>query len=155
MDRNPYRNLALITAVFILIFGVGTASAQHASKNKSDNPNQKDTFRNMSADELNELEAAIAPSLSQSAEGLVVKDGPAGSKVVDLQGRFQSVAIAKVGSDGKAQTQCVTNMDEAKQFLEKDKPAANDKSAKNAAVDNKTKKQAPAAAPKSAEWEIQ
>ena len=155
MDRNLYRNAALIIATFILIFGVGTASAQHASKNKADNPNQKDTFRNMSADELNELEAAIAPALSQSTEGLVVKDGPAGSKVIDLQGRFQSVAIAKVGSDGKVQSQCVTNMDEAKQFLEKDKTAATDKSAKNVAVDNKTKKQTPAAAPKSAEWEIQ
>ena len=155
MDRNLYRSMAVVVAMFILAFGVGTASAQHASKNKADNPNQKDTFRNMSADELNELEAAIAPALSQSTEGLVVKDGPAGSKYVDLQGRFQSVAIAKIGSDGKVQSQCVTNVDEAKQFLEKDKSAANEKSVKNAAADDKTKKQAPAAAPKSAEWEIQ
>jgi len=147
--------MALIVAVFILAFGVGTASAQHAAKNKADNPNKKDTFRNMSADELNELEAAIAPSLSQSAEGLTMKDGPEGSKYINLQGRFQSVAIAKVGSDGKVQTQCVTNMDEAKDFLEQDKPTAGQQSAKNPATDNKTKKQAPAAAPASAEWEIQ
>ena len=155
MDRNLYRNMALVFAMFMLIFGVGTASAQHASKNKADNPNKKDTFKAPTAEELNELEAAIAPSLSQSAEGLVMKDGPEGSKYIDLQGRFQSVAIAKVGSDGKVQTQCVTNMDEAKSFLEKDKPAASEQSAKTAAADNKTKKQAPASAPASAEWEIQ
>jgi hypothetical protein len=154
MDRNLYRNMALIVAVFILAFGVGTASAQHAAKDKADNPNKKDTFRNMSADELNELEAAIAPSLSQSAEGLTMKDGPEGSKYINLQGRFQSVAIAKVGSDGKVQTQCVTNMDEAKEFLEKDK-SASESSAKDATADSKTKKQAPAATPASAEWEIQ
>jgi len=142
--------MALIVAVFILIFGVGTASAQHAAKNNSDHPNNKDTFRNMSADELNELEAAIAPSLSQSAEGLTMKDGPAGSKYVDLQGRFQSVAIAKVGSDGKVQTQCVTNMDEAKAFIENDKvPAANKE------ADAAKTKQTTAATPASAEWEIQ
>jgi hypothetical protein len=153
MDRNPYRNLALITAVFILIFGVGTASAQHAAKNNSDNPNKKDTFRSPSPDELNELQAAIAPALSQSTEGLVVKDGPAGSKSMNLQGRFQSVVIAKVGSDGKVQSECVTNMDEAKQFLENAKPATNAKSAKNA---EKTEKSNQAAASKqqSAEWEV-
>jgi len=142
--------MVTFVAMFILVLGVGTASAQHASKNKSDNPNQKDTFKNLTADDLNELEAAIAPALSQSAEGLVVKDGPGGSKVVDLQGRFQSVAIAKVGSNGKVQSQCVTNMVEAKDFLEKDKSAANEP-AKNANNADKTKK--PAAA--SAEWEIQ
>jgi len=154
MDRNLFRSMVAFVAMFILVLGVGTASAQHASKNKSDNPNQKDTFRNMTADELNELEAAIAPALSQSAEGLVVKDGPAGSKVMDLQGRFQSVAIAKIGSDGKVQSQCVTNMGEAKDFLEKDKSAAVEP-AKNAANADKTKKPAAAAAPTSAEWEIQ
>jgi hypothetical protein len=154
MDRNLFRSMVAFVAMFILVLGVGTASAQHASKNKSDNPNQKDTFRNMTADELNELEAAIAPALSQSAEGLVVKDGPAGSKVMDLQGRFQSVAIAKIGSDGKVQSQCVTNMGEAKDFLEKDKSAAVEP-AKNAANAEKTNKPAAAAAPTSAEWEIQ
>ena len=63
MDRNLYRSMALVVAMFILAFATGTASAQHASKNKSDNPNQKDTFRNMSADELKQLEAAMAPAL--------------------------------------------------------------------------------------------
>ncbi len=153
MDRNPYRNMALVAALFILIFGVGTASAQHASKNNSDHPNKKDTFRSPSPDELNELQAAIAPALSQSTEGLVVKDGPAGSKSVDLQGRFQSVAIAKVGTDGKVQTQCVTNMDEAKGFLENDKTAADAKSAKKPEKTEKSNQ--PAAKQQSAEWEIQ
>jgi len=146
--------MVTFVAMFVLILGVGTATAQHASKNKSDNPNQKDTFRNMTADELNELEAAIAPALSQSAEGLVVKDGPAGSKVIDLQGRFQSVAIAKVGPEGKIQSQCVTNMSEAKAFLEKDVAVANE-TAKGAPADNKTKQPATATTPASAEWEIQ
>jgi hypothetical protein len=145
--------MALVVAAFILILGVGTVSAQHASKNKSDNPNQKDTFKNMTADELNELQAAIAPALSQSTEGLVIKDGPAGSKSMNLQGRFQSVAIAKVGSDGKVQSQCVTNIDEAKKFLENDTPAADAKSGKKTA-DNKESKQAPAATPQSTEWEV-
>jgi hypothetical protein len=154
MDRNLFRSMVTFVAMFILVLGVGTASAQHASKNKSDNPNQKDTFRSMSPDELKQLEAAIAPALSQSAEGLVVKDGPAGSKYVDLQGRFQSVAIAKAGSDGKVQTQCVINMNEAKDFLEKDKTASTTEKSTKAAAENKTTKQSPAPKPESAEWEV-
>lgn len=143
MDRNLFRSMVTFIAMFILVLGVGTASAQHAAKNK-DNANQKDTFRNMSPEELQQLESAIAPALSQSAEGLVVKDGPDGSKYVNLEGRFQSVAIAKVGSDGKVQTQCVTNMNEAQEFLENDQTAKAEKSAKIA----------PAAKPESAEWEV-
>ena len=154
MDRNLFRSMVTFVAMFILVLGVGTASAQHASKNKPDNPNQKDTFRSMSPDELKQLEAAIAPALSQSAEGLVVKDGPAGSKYVDLQGRFQSVAIANVGSDGQVQTQCVINMNEAKQFLESDKPATEAKASARPA-NAKAAEKAPASKPESANWEVQ
>jgi len=58
-----------------------------------------------------------------------------------------------VGSDGKVQSQCVTNVDEAKQFLENDKPVADAKSAKKPEKTEKSN-QAPVTKQQSAEWEV-
>jgi hypothetical protein len=129
MDRNLYRNMSLIVATFILVFGVGTASAQHASKAHSGNDQIVSVDANgkvkaPSPEEVAKITKETDKNLSQSTQGLVVVTREDGSRHVDLQDRFQAVSLAKVGADGKVQTECVTSKDEAKKFLESDtKPA--------------------------------
>ena len=128
MDRNPYRNMALVAALFILIFGVGTASAQHAAKTKSDAENitvsngqqaaadSPGHLRQATREEQAEL-AALSKNLSQSTEGLQVVTRADGSKMVDLQDRFQEAVMVRKSADGKVKTACTNNIEDAKKFL--------------------------------------
>lgn len=129
MDRNLYRNMSLIVATFILVFGVGTASAQHASKGHSDNDqivsvDANGKIKAPTPEEVRKITKDTDNNLSHSTKGLVVVTREDGSRHVDLQDRFQAVSLAKVGADGKVQTECVTSKDEAKKFLESDTKAA-------------------------------
>jgi hypothetical protein len=129
MDRNAYKNVGLIVATFILVFGVGTASAQHAAKAQSDNAQVASVgangkVRRPTPEELQKITEDTNKNLTHSTKGLVVVKREDGSRFVDLQDRFQAVSLAKVDADGKVQTECVTTKDEAKKFLESDtKPA--------------------------------
>jgi len=59
----------------------------------------------------------MARYLDQSPAGLTVRVLPNGTRVVDLQDRFQDVAIAKF-IDGRVDFACVESVSEAKAFLE-------------------------------------
>jgi len=121
--------MALITALFILIFGVGTASAQHAAKAQSDNAqiasvDANGKLRAPTPEEVQKINKDTANNLSHSTKGLVIEKREDGSRHVDLQDRFQSVSLAKVGADGKVQTECVNSKEEATKFLKSEaKPA--------------------------------
>jgi hypothetical protein len=80
----------------------------------------------VSADEagIQKIERDLAPVLSRSAEGLAVQAVPGGGQRVDLGGRFQSAAVAKIGADGKLVVDCVDTVDEASAFLRGTAPAA-------------------------------
>lgn len=52
----------------------------------------------------------LAASSSTSGEGLQAEPGPVSGTMIDLQGRFQSVAVATVGPDGKTTFTCVTDI---------------------------------------------
>ena len=52
----------------------------------------------------------LAASSSTSAEGLKVEPGPVSGVMMNLQGRYQSVAIVTVGPDGKTTFTCVTDI---------------------------------------------
>src|SRR3954469_10029859 len=129
MDRNAYKNVGLIVATFILVFGGGTASAQHAAKAQSDNAqiasvDANGKVRKPTPEELQKITEDTNKNLSHSTQGLVVVKRVDGSRFVDLQDRFQSVSLAKVGADGKVQTECVNSKEEAKKFLETDTRSA-------------------------------
>ena len=51
--------------------------------------------------------ALASPSIDRSDVGLQVIHKPDGSKMIDLQGRFQEYAIVKIGPDGKKTQTCV------------------------------------------------
>ena len=69
------------------------------------------------------MKKSLEPSLSRSTDGLVAVPLANGGKRVDLQGRFQTAVIAKVGPDGKLVTECVDNVEAAESFLRAETPA--------------------------------
>lgn len=78
---------------------------------------QTGKLRPPTPDEARQLGAALKNYLNRSGQGLTVKTHPNGVQSVDLQGRFQSVSLAKVNADGSTSEKCVTNMQEAQDFL--------------------------------------
>jgi len=65
------------------------------------------------AAETQRLEAELREMTSESDEGLVIEQQPDGSELVDLQGRFMSVAIATPNADGSYTVSCHTGEDAA------------------------------------------
>lgn len=57
------------------------------------------------------LNANDRAAMSQDDAGLVVQTLPDGSKMVDLQGRFQLAATAAVDADGDLHKNCLTGAD--------------------------------------------
>ena len=55
--------------------------------------------------------------MNTSSAGLQQVVKPDGSVEVDLQGRFSSFVLAKIGPDGSIVTECVTTTKEAEEFL--------------------------------------
>ena len=78
---------------------------------------QTGKLRPPTPDEARQLGMALRNYLNRSTQGLVVKTHPNGAQSVDLQGRFQSVSLAKVNPDGTTSEKCVTNLHEADEFL--------------------------------------
>lgn len=56
-------------------------------------------------------------ALSRSSEGLVFRRSPGGGVVVDLQGRFQNISVARIGADGEIRTGCVASHASLAEFL--------------------------------------
>ncbi len=70
------------------------------------------------AGEALEVSGAIEALVNESDEGLVERVGPAGSVLVDLQGRFKSFAVATVSPDGELSVDCTDSAEEANQILQ-------------------------------------
>ena len=152
MKSVSFRRSCGILTVFLLFIGVLGASAQHAAKGTpknddasgqqvaADTKNQK--VRPPSQEEVQTLLEGMKNFVNQSTEGLQVKRTANGAQYVDLDGRFENVAIAKIGPDGKVQSECVNNLKDAKKFLESTETA---------------KKPAPAKTPQQSDpstWEV-
>ena len=76
--------------------------------------------------ESRRLSAAMQRMVNRSTTGLTVVQHPNGMKSVNLQDRFQSIAVAKKDADGSAAERCVTNQAEARAFAKaKTKPTKN------------------------------
>ena len=69
----------------------------------------------LSADELS---ARMAKQLNRSAAGLAEVQHADGGVAVDLQGRFQSLSVATIDSNGRVNTGCVTTERELGDFMD-------------------------------------
>lgn len=78
---------------------------------------QTGKLRPPTPEEARKLAEGLKNFLSRSDQGLTIMTHSNGAQSVDLQGRFQSVTLAKVNPDGSTSEKCVTSINEAQTFL--------------------------------------
>jgi hypothetical protein len=76
--------------------------------------------RPLTAEEARALAEGIRELVNQSSEGLVPVRRADGSVLMNLQGRFQNVMLAKKEADGTVSQSCVDNVESAAAFFEID-----------------------------------
>lgn len=78
---------------------------------------QTGQIRPLTQEEAQKLAEGIKQLVNQSTDGLVPVHHADGSVSMDLQGRFQSIAVAKKTEDGKFTESCVDNPTSAAAFF--------------------------------------
>jgi hypothetical protein len=78
---------------------------------------QTGQVRPLTQDEAQQLAAGIKQLVNQSTDGLQSVRHPDGSVSMDLQGRFQNIAVAKLDEDGKLTQSCIDNPESAAAFF--------------------------------------
>lgn len=78
---------------------------------------QTGQIKPLTSQEAQQLANGLAPMLDNSTDGLVQVHHADGSVSMDLQGRFQNVAVMKVNTDGTIEQGCVDNPRAATKFF--------------------------------------
>lgn len=78
---------------------------------------QTGDIKPLTPQEAQQLANGLAPMLDNSTDGLVQVHHADGSVSMDLQGRFQNVAVVKVNTDGTTEEGCVDNPRAAAKFF--------------------------------------
>jgi len=78
---------------------------------------QTGTLRLPTPQETHELVDSLIELTNRSTEGLQMVTLANGTKAVDIDGRFQSVMLARPNEDGTSEMRCVTTFAEAAEFL--------------------------------------
>jgi hypothetical protein len=78
---------------------------------------QTGKLRKPTVDEARALVETITGLTNRSTKGLQIEEAANGMKKVDLQGRFQTVVLAKPNPDGTNEIRCVSTAKEAAEFL--------------------------------------
>jgi hypothetical protein len=78
---------------------------------------QTGQIKPLTPQEARQLAAGLRGMLNTSTEGLVAVKQPDGSTALDLQGRFQNVAVARVNDDGTLTQSCIDNPQAAAVFF--------------------------------------
>lgn len=81
---------------------------------------QTGQVRPLTQEEAQRMAEGIKQLVNQSTDGLESIHHADGSVSIDLQGRFQSIAVAKRNEDGKLTQSCVDNPKSAAVFFEID-----------------------------------
>ena len=78
---------------------------------------QTGEIKPLTPQEAQQLANGLAPMLDNATDGLVQVHHADGSVSMDLQGRFQNVAVMKVNTDGTVEQGCVDNPRAAAKFF--------------------------------------
>lgn len=78
---------------------------------------QTGKLRKPSVEEARALVEKLTSLTDRSTKGLQVESANNGMQKVDLQGRFQTVVLAKPNPDGTNEVRCVSSLKEAAEFL--------------------------------------
>lgn len=84
--------------------------------------NRGNGLRAPTREETEALLQQMSRYTDQSSAGLTIRSMPNGARMVDLQDRFQEIAIAKKGANG-VEFACVDSVSQARAFLEGQTPA--------------------------------
>ena len=141
-STRKIRQLVLIS-IIVAVFALGATAAVslRESKSKTSTPQtssaqtsdaranlrsqiplnlQTGQVRPLTQEEAQRLAAELKQLVNQSTDGLQSVQHADGSVSIDLQGRFQNVAVAKLDEDGKLVQSCVNNLESAAAFFEID-----------------------------------
>ena len=75
------------------------------------------TVRKPTQEETDTMVNQISVLTNRSSEGLTVNQSANGMKSVNLEGRFNSVALGRANADGTTEIRCVFSIEEAADFL--------------------------------------
>jgi hypothetical protein len=75
------------------------------------------TVRKPTQEETDTMVSQISVLTNRSTEGLTVNQSANGMKSVNLEGRFNSVALGRANADGTTEIRCVFSIEEAADFL--------------------------------------
>ena len=78
---------------------------------------QTGQIKPMSPEEAQKLAAGLKTMLNRSTDGLVPERQADGSVSMDLKGRFQNVAVARVNADGTLEQACIDDPEAAAKFF--------------------------------------
>jgi hypothetical protein len=120
--RYPGALLVALVATFALALP-STAAAQHAAKGKKKTAEATETtaasttpadeaLREPTPEEMAEFAATVKTLVNDDPTGLLPVTMADGTVAIDLQDRFQSIAVA-VKREGTIETRCVTSSKEA------------------------------------------
>ena len=136
MRRTMLSVFVIATSVFLLM-GMETGGVSGSTQNRNSEPNplslqparkykatreimvdnQTGKRRLPNAEETLELVNTLTAMTNNSTAGLQETTLPNGTKVIDLQGRFAPVTLARPKADGTMEVKCVTSFAEAAEFL--------------------------------------
>jgi hypothetical protein len=78
---------------------------------------QTGALRLPTAQETETLVDRLVALTNHSSDGLQVRSLPNGAAVINLEGRFAPVMLARPNPDGTSEVRCVTSFEEAADFL--------------------------------------
>ncbi len=136
MSIHDRKRFAIRSGLVMLLAAASVAFAQqagkHNDKSRADAADEKappgqssqtgidasGRLRPLTPDEARELLTGISRYVDQSSEGLRPVVHASGMVSLDLEDRFQSVSLARLGVDGSVTLRCIGSAAEARQFLQ-------------------------------------
>jgi hypothetical protein len=114
-------NVAPVVTRAVTTAATSTANHAYVTRRVGNQDIQIDTqtgqVKPLTPQEAQELAEGLAPMVDQSTDGLVQVRHADGSVSMDLQGRFQSVAVARITTEGTIEQGCVDNPRAAAAFF--------------------------------------
>jgi hypothetical protein len=78
---------------------------------------QTGKMKELTPEEAQKMAAGLKKMINQSSEGLVQVQHADGTVSMDMEGRFQNVAVARINKDGSISESCVDNPKAAGEFF--------------------------------------
>jgi hypothetical protein len=114
-------SIPMVVSIVVIAAAAITVVSRQVVTGQDVPVNQKTgELKPLTPQEAQKMAAGLKGMLNRSSQGLVAVKQPDGSTSMDLQGRFQNVAVARIADDGSVTTSCVDNPKAAADFFDID-----------------------------------